>query len=99
MDNLDPRSIRKGSKIRLEDGDEADASYVNGIVNHVNERGLVIIEYIGIFAVDGLTPFPSKGYHRFQLAKHTLPKLESKPGTIGKAKVRCRDGATTVAGA
>lgn len=74
MDALDPRSIRKGSKIRLDNGPEVDAGYVGGTVGHINPNGFVIIDHMGTFAVQGLTLAAVKGYHFFRLTEHTPPK-------------------------
>lgn len=75
MDNLDPRSIRKGSKIRLDDTTEGSDGFLGGTVGHVDPEGRVIIDHVGTFYVEGLTKM-AKGYTVFRLAEHTPPKLD-----------------------
>lgn len=74
MDALDPRSIRKGSKIRLDDTTEGSDAYVGGTVGHVDPGGRVIIDHMGTFIVEGLGGRPREGYTVYRLAEHTPPK-------------------------
>ena len=74
MDILDPRSIRKGSKIRLDDTTEGSDAYVGGTVGHVDPAGRVIIDHMGTFVVEGLGGTPRAGFTVYRLAEHTPPK-------------------------
>lgn len=74
MDALDPRSIRKGSKIRLDDTTEGSDGYVGGTVGHIDPNGFVVIDHMGTFVVEGLTTVRTKGYTVYRLTEHTPPK-------------------------
>jgi hypothetical protein len=80
---LDPSKVA----ITLKGGDyieaESDGAKIGGKVSHVTERGFVVIEHLGEFAIHHITASPQDGYRFFILTAHQpAPKPEWKPGTV-----------------